>query len=99
VPVLAVTADGGRLRITQEGAKAKFVPRVAQVCFHGPSAIARGQSVLYVTERAVFELAADGLHLRELAPGADLAADVLGRMEFSPRIGTHVAMPAECFAP
>lgn len=33
---LAVTADGGRLRITQEGAKAKFVPRVAQVCFHGP---------------------------------------------------------------
>ncbi len=96
---LAVTADGGRLRITQEGAKAKFVPRVAQVCFHGPSAIARGQSVLYVTERAVFELAADGLHLRELAPGADLAADVLGRMEFVPRVGTHVAMPAECFAP
>ena len=95
---LEVDANGGTLRITREGAKAKFVNRVAQVCFHGPSAIARGQQVLYVTERAVFELKADGLHLRELAPGVKLDADVLRQMEFKPQLGQSSQMPPECFA-
>ncbi|MEQ2005478.1 MAG: malonate decarboxylase subunit alpha [Limisphaerales bacterium] len=95
---LEVDATDGALRITREGAKAKFVKRVAQVCFHGPSAVARGQQVLYVTERAVFELKADGLHLRELAPGVDLDADVLRQMEFKPHAAQHARMPAECFA-
>lgn len=95
---LEVDAIDGALRITREGTKAKFVLRVAQVCFHGPSAVARGQQVLYITERAVFELRADGLHLCELAPGVDLQADVLRRMEFSPRLGPLRPMPAECFA-
>jgi len=95
---LEVDATDGALRIRREGAKAKFVQRVAQVCFHGPSAVARGQQVLYVTERAVFELKADGLHLRELAPGADMEADVLRRMEFTPHVGQPGRMPPECFA-
>lgn len=95
---LEVDATGGALRIQREGAKAKFVQRVAQVCFHGPSAVARGQQVLYVTERAVFELKADGLHLRELAPGVDLEAGVLRRMEFRPHVAPPAPMPAECFA-
>lgn len=95
---LEVDTNGGALRITREGAKAKFVKHVAQVCFHGPSAVARGQQVLYVTERAVFELKADGLHLRELAPGVKLDADVLRQMEFTPHMGEPGRIPAECFA-
>jgi propionate CoA-transferase len=96
---LEVSAEGGALRIVREGRHAKFVPRVAQVCFHGPSAIARGQQVLYVTERAVFELGPDGLVLTELASGLDVRAQVLDLMEFKPRVGPTLTMPAECFLP
>lgn len=63
---------------------AKFVKRIRHVCFHGPSAMARGQQVLYVTERAVFELTARGLKIVEVTPGLDLQRDVLDQMEFQP---------------
>lgn len=66
----------------------KFVRRIQHICFHGPSALARGQQVLYVTERAVFELTASGLRLLEVTPGFDPEHDVLRRMEFSPLVGS-----------
>jgi propionate CoA-transferase len=76
--------DTGNLRIVSEGRYTKFVERVAQVCFHGPSAIGRGQEVLYLTERAVFRLADAGLQLIEVAPGIDIATQILGQMAFMP---------------
>jgi propionate CoA-transferase len=94
---LGVEIEGGRLRITREGAIAKFVRRVKQVCFHGPSAAARGQQVLYVTERAVFMLCSGGLRLVEVAPGIDPARDLWPGMEFGPLPGSPVPMPADCF--
>jgi propionate CoA-transferase len=90
-------ADDG-LRIVREGRHAKFVREPQQICFHGPSAIARGQQVLYVTERAVFELTPAGLALRELAPVIQLEEHVLNRMEFPPVVGQFRSMAADCFS-
>ena len=64
----------------------KFVRRIQHVCFHGPTAFARGQRVIYVTERAVFELTATGLCLIEISEGYDLQTQVLDQMEFKPSI-------------
>lgn len=83
---LEVTREGDQLRLLKEGRHPKFVQQLQQVSFHGPSALARGQQVLYVTERAVFQLTADGLELIEVAPGISLSADVLDRMAFAPRV-------------
>jgi propionate CoA-transferase len=76
----------GRLSVAQEGDHQKFVDAVEHVTFSGPWAHQRGQRVLYVTERAVFELGPAGPVLVELAPGADLERDVLGQMGFRPSI-------------
>jgi propionate CoA-transferase len=96
---LEIAADGGALRIVREGKHPKFVKEVQQVCFHGPSAIERGQEVLYVTERAVFALTAAGLALREVAPGIDVAREILAPMEFHPATLDARPMPAACFTP
>jgi hypothetical protein len=57
-----------------------------------------GQDVLYVTERCVFRLCADGLELIEIAPGVDLQRDILDRMDFVPvMIRPPVLMDARIF--
>jgi propionate CoA-transferase len=67
-----------------------------------PSAARRpqvGQAVLYVTERCVFRLTADGLELTEIAPGVDLQKDILDKMDFAPIIhGAPRLMDARIFA-
>lgn len=83
---LEIEARDGALRVIREGQHRKFVKRIQHVCFHGPSALAQGQQVLYVTERAVFELTAGGLRLIEIANGIDLQTQVLERMAFKPAI-------------
>lgn len=94
---LKVDVEDGELRILQEGQHGKFVRKVAQVCFHGPTALERGQDVLYVTERAVFRLTAEGLQLLELAPGIDLQSQVLDHMEFRPVVDQVEFMRPDCF--
>jgi propionate CoA-transferase len=80
----------GAVRIVNDGAHPKFVAQVEQVSFSAEYARRAGQPVTYVTERAVFELADDGLMLVELAPGVDLERDVLGRMGFAPLISPQL---------
>ena len=54
--------------------------------FSGDMAVQNGQQVTYITERCVFHLEPDGLHLIEIAPGIDLQRDILDQMEFVPII-------------
>jgi len=80
------TVVDGRLVISGHGAGGKFVREVEHRTFSGEYASRRSQPVLYVTERCVFRLAADGLELIEIAPGVDLERDILARMDFAPMI-------------
>lgn len=94
---LQVEIDQERLAIRCEGSTRKFVERVEQVSFSGDLARQRGQDVLFVTERAVFRLAKEGLELIEVAPGVDLERDILGQMSFRPIIRSIKPMPAHAF--
>jgi propionate CoA-transferase len=88
----ATCAEGGQLRIVAEGRTSKFVEAVEQITFNGRLAAAKGQSVLYVTERCVFKLQPGGLQLIEVAPGIDIERDVLSHMAFRPIIGDVALM-------
>ena len=81
---IAVSEDG--IAILMEGSVGKFVDLVDQVTFSGARAARLGQPVLYVTERCVFELTADGLRLTEIAPGIDIEKDIVARMAKPPLI-------------
>lgn len=94
---LEVAVEAGRLRIVKEGATRKFVQSVEHRSFSAARSRQIGQEVLYVTERAVFRLEADGLALIELAPGVDLETQVLAQMEFRPIIREVRPMPAHVF--
>ena len=62
----------------------KFVNELPEVTFSGKIALERGLDVRYITERAVFTLKEDGLHLVEIAPGVSLQEDILDKMDFPP---------------
>ena len=83
---LQLAIDDGRLRIVKDGNLKKFVREVEHRTFSGSYAVKRGQPVLYVTERCVFELTREGLELIEIAPGIDIERDILAQMEFRPII-------------
>ena len=85
---LSIAVSDGKLRIEREGATKKFIKKVGHVTFSGEYAAACGQPVTYITERAVFTLHRDGLHLTEIAPGIDLERDILNQMEFIPKMPT-----------
>jgi propionate CoA-transferase len=80
----------GGLTIAREGEQPTFVNALEHITFCGEYAGGKGQRVLYVTERAVFELRAGSLVLTEIAPGIDLKRDVLAHMDFRPEIAAHL---------
>ena len=89
---LEVAIEDGRVRIVTEGRQRKFVEAVEQITFNGALAAHKGQSVLYVTERCVFDLVPKGLRLIEVAPGIDVERDIVGHMAFRPLIDEPRAM-------
>jgi propionate CoA-transferase len=95
---LVVEARDGRLTVLAEGRARKFVEQVEHRTYSGRQAWKRRQEALYVTERAVFRLAEEGLELVEIAPGVDLERDVLAQMGFRPVIrGTPRLMDEAIF--
>ena len=96
---LEVAVEQGRLRIAAEGGSKKFVEQVEHRTFSGPYAAKRGQSVLYITERCVFQLTAEGLELTEVAPGIDIERDILAHMAFTPIIRRPLPMDRRLFLP
>ena len=95
---LKIATGDGKLEITQEGKAKKFVKEVEQITFSGTYAAKIGQPVVYITERAVFELRPDGVYLTEIAPGIDLQTQVLDLMDFAPKMdGEPKLMDARLF--
>ncbi len=84
-----VKVGGGKLEVLEEGTIRKFVDQVGQITFSGQYA-PDDQEVLYITERAVFQLIDHKLTLIEIAPGLDLEKDVLGQMGFRPAIAPEL---------
>jgi propionate CoA-transferase len=79
----------GRLRIVKEGKVIKGVRELQHRTFDAAFALEKGQKVTYVSERAVFELAAEGLILTEIAPGfetKDIQAVVGFPLKVSPSL-------------
>ncbi len=90
-----ISEDGVEIR--KEGRVLKFLDHVEQISFSGARAARLGQPVLYVTERCVFELTADGLKLIEIAPGIDLERDILSLMDVAPMIDDLRPMESRIF--
>ena len=89
---LEIAWEGGQTVIRREGRHPKFIPELEQITYNGGSARERSQQVLYITERAVFQLSEQGLELIEVAPGVDLDKDILAQMQFRPAIAPQLRL-------
>jgi propionate CoA-transferase len=97
---LKVLAADGKLSIPTEGKHKKLVAKVEQITSSGAYASKVKQKVLFVTERAVFELKDGGLVLIEVAPGIDVEKDILAQMDFKPKVSPNLKpMPSGLFRP
>ena len=92
-----ISWDNKALHIDRAGQVRKLVRKVERITFSAEYARRRNQDVLYVTERAVFRLDATGIRLVEVAPGIDIARDILPHMDFQPVIGDVIPMDRDCF--
>lgn len=82
---LKTAVADGKLIITQEGREHKLIDTVEQITFSGDYANKTHQPVMYITERAVFELRPDGVYLTEVAPGIDVQSQIIDLMGFVPK--------------
>lgn len=95
---LKVQVADNKLNIINEGKAKKFLDHVEQITFSGNYAQKVKQPVMYITERAVFELTDAGMMLTEIAPGVDLEKDILAQMDFKPIISKNLkVMDARIF--
>lgn len=79
-----------QLVIVEQGKGKKIVNDVEQITFSGEYASKAGIPAIYITERAVFDVAGGRLRLIEIAPGVDLEKDILEWMDFRPLIDDNL---------
>lgn len=97
---LELSIDNGRLAILKEGRSKKFVPHLEHITFSGKNAKAKGQNVVFVTERCVIRLEDGALTVTEVAPGIDLERDVLAQAEIRLRVSDDLQqMDPRLFSP
>ena len=89
---LKTSINDGKLVIDSEGREKKLISDVEQITFSGEYANKTNQPVMYITERAVFELRKDGVYLTEVAPGIDIKTQVIDLMGFEPKIDGEVKL-------
>ncbi|GMQ93275.1 MAG: acyl CoA:acetate/3-ketoacid CoA transferase [Acidimicrobiia bacterium] len=94
---LEVSITDGTLEIVTEGRVGKFIERVGQITFRADVANARGQNIMYITERCVFALGPRGLSLTEVAPGVDIDRDILSQLPFAPTVENPQVMDLSIF--
>ena len=92
---LKTSIKDGKLIIDNEGKEKKLINEVEQITFSGAYANKTNQPVMYITERAVFELRKDGVYLTEVAPGIDIKTQVIDQMGFEPKIDGEVKVMDE----
>ena len=78
--------ENGQIIIENHGKGKKIIEQVEQITFSGEYASKADIPVLYITERAVFDVVDGKLRLIEIAPGLDLEKDIIAWMEFRPLI-------------
>lgn len=85
-------------RIPFDGKSAKIVNKVESISMNARVEYENRKSVLYVTERCVFQLSENGIELIEIAPGIDLKKDILDLLDFIPSVSKDLKeMPNVCF--
>lgn len=95
---LKTEVTNGQLHILTEGSINKFRETVEHITFSAKQAIKTNQPVMYITERAVFQLTKEGVMLCEIAPGIDLEKDILAHMPMKPIISPDLkTMDARIF--
>jgi propionate CoA-transferase len=85
-----IVVKNGQLAVVREGRDKKLIEHVEQITFSADYAREIGQKVMYITERAVFELRKEGMTLVEIAPGIDLQKDILDQMGFKPQVAADL---------
>ena len=87
----------GKLNIIEDAPGIKFKKSVEQVTYSGEYGAESGQTVYYITERALFKLVPGGMELLEIAPGIDLQKHILDKMEFTPIMNDVKVMDKKIF--
>lgn len=89
--------ENGQIQML-DGTGDKFVREVECIALNAPYFRSLGKRLIYITERAVFELGENGLILTEVAPGLHPYFSILSLLPFPVQVHSRLKnMPAACF--